>query len=57
MLKSKWIASDDQVFESWQLGHRIEELLFMDDLVEGEVQLFQVREGLLLYGQLDVVLW
>ena len=46
MLQGEGIASDDQILQSWELGHRIEEFLFVRYFIEGEIELFQVWKDL-----------
>ena len=55
MLQGEGIASDDQILQSWELGHWVEELLFMWYFIEGEIELFQMREDLV--WDRDVARW
>ena len=55
LLHGKWIASDDEQFQIWQLGHRIIKLVLRLHLIKGEVELLKAREYLVLKRQVDVV--
>ena len=40
LLQGEGVARDDQILQSWELGHWIEELLFMWYFIEGKIELF-----------------
>ena len=56
LLKGAWVSRDDQVLEGGQLGNGVEQLFLVAHLIEGKVELLEIGEGLLLDGQLGVVL-
>ena len=53
----KWVPCDHKVLERGYLHHRVEKLVLCWHLVEGKVQLLEIREHLLLWRCPLVVLW